>query len=38
MCTSVQMELADGTLINDLVDCGNGNCLTSKTPPPKEDD
>lgn len=28
-CTVVQMELEDGTLIHDLVDCGDPNCPTS---------
>lgn len=37
MCTSVQMQLPDGTLINDLVDCNDHTCLTSKAQPPKDD-
>jgi hypothetical protein len=36
-CTVTQLQLADGTLMHDLVDCGNWQCPTSSAKKPEDD-
>lgn len=37
-CDVVQLQLADGTLLHDLIDCNSSGCPTSSKYKPRRDD